>query len=359
MMTSDLIDGDPTTLLALNFFAFALATSAVWIAGTRLVVYGDEIAERFRLARAFVGLILLATITSLPEVVTTLTAASAGNASLALGNLFGGITMQTAILAGVDLFIVHHALTSWPRKPTHALEASFLIMFLTVLLGLSMFGEQELLWGIGVGGTALCLGYPATIAILRRYDERTSWAPIDLPDAAHKEIILMAKQPLKNMKSSTLMMRVVISALIILVAGYFTADRADAIAELSGLGGSFIGIALLAAATSTPELSTTIAAARMGAYTLAISNIFGSNLIMVALILPADIAYREGAILSEVTQADQLSILGGILVTAIYVTGLLIRRTPKLFGAGVDSIAVLAVYAASLYAVFLITQSAA
>lgn len=85
-----------------------------------------------------------------------------------------------------------------------------------------------------------------------------------------------------------------------------------------------------------PELSTTIAAARMGAYTMAISNIFGSSLIMVALILPADIAYRSGPILADADQVAQFSIVTGILVTAIYISGILIRRTPRLFSAGID-----------------------
>ena len=75
-----------------NCLAFAAATCLVWIAGTRLVLYGDEMSVRFGLGHAFVGLIVLAAITSLPEVVTTLTAAIAGNAALALGNLFGGVT---------------------------------------------------------------------------------------------------------------------------------------------------------------------------------------------------------------------------------------------------------------------------
>ena len=87
----------------------------------------------------------------------------------------------------------------------------------------------------------------------------------------------------------------------------------------------------------------------MGAYTMAISNIFGSNLIMIALILPADMAYRNGPILLEVDNSARLSISIGMLVTAIYVAGILIRRTPRLFGAGIDSISVLAIYAISIW----------
>jgi cation:H+ antiporter len=89
-------------------------------------------------------------------------------------------------------------------------------------------------------------------------------------------------------------------------------------------------------------------------YTMAIANIFGSNLIMLALILPADIAYRGGPILAEADRSAQFSLAIGIIVTAVYVVGLLVRRTPVFFGAGADSWAVAAIYLGSLYALFLL-----
>lgn len=345
-------------LLALNVLAFAAATAVVWAAGTRMVLFSDEIAERFDLGRAFIGLILLATITSLPEVVTTFTASAAGNAGLALGNLFGGITMQTAILAAVDFMVVRHALTSWPRKPTHALEAVFLIVLLTVLVGISIVGERELFWQIGAGGLCLFLAYPLVITTLRRYDERQTWAPIDFPESETGPPLVTSRAAMARISNTALMLRLGITSLLILVAGYFAADRADQIARLSGLGSSFIGLALLAAATSTPEVSTTFAAARMGNYTMAISNIFGSNLIMIALIFPADAVYRAGAILDNLTPGLMISIVSGILVTAIYVAGLLIRRTPRVLGGGLDSAFVLAIYIASLVAAYALNDPA-
>ncbi len=338
--------------LSVNLLVFGLATLIVWIAGTRLVLFGDEVSERFGLGRVFFGLIFLAAITSLPEVVTTLTAATAGKAALVLGNIFGSITVQTAVLALADLVIVRHALTSWPRKPTHALEAVLLILFLTMLHAIAIWGDRALIWGIGAGSLLLCMAYPGAIVLLRRYDERASWAPVDMPDTEHAAAVVTKREDLTHMASSALIFRIALTAAMILLAGVLTANRADAIAEQSGLGGSFVGVALLAAATSTPEISTTFAAARMGAYTLAISNIFGSNLIMIALVLPADIAYRAGPILSEITIAGQIGLLAGLLVTTIYVLGLLIRRTPHVLGAGADSILVLAVYVLGLLAVY-------
>lgn len=332
---------------------FLLSGVLVWIAGTRLAIHGDELAERLGLTKEFIGLIFLATVTELPEIITTVTAAQVGNAALVLGNMFGGITMQTAILAVVDFVAVRHALTSWPRKPTHALLAIMLIVLLSLLLAITFLGDVSLALNIGIGAICLSCGYPLVIALLRSYDEKTTWAPVDLPDEAERDTIVATKAK-RSAGASTrkLIIRSAIFSLVILVAGIALAISADTLAERSALGSSFIGVTLLAAATSMPELSTTLAAARIGAYTMAISNIFGSNLIMLALLLPADLAYRGGPILAEVDASAQFSLATGIVVTAIYVAGILIRRTPSILGAGLDSWLVMTVYVASLFALY-------
>lgn len=342
----------PSLPISANIAIFVAAAALVWLAGTRMVYYGDEMAERFDITREFIGLVFLATATELPEIVTTLTAAAAGNAPLVLGNMFGGVTMQTAILAVVDIFVVHRALTSWPRKPTHALEAVFLIIFLNVLLIVTIFGEIRITPTVGLGAIVLFLAYPICIWVLRRYDLRSTWTPIDIPEESESVELRIANRALTGWSTRKLLSHAAFAACVVLLAGYVTANRADVIADQAGLSASFVGLALLAAATSTPELSTTIAAARIGAYTMAISNIFGSNLIMLALILPADLAYREGPILAEADQLSQISIVIGATVTAIYIAGILIRRTPRFLGAGVDSLLVLALYVGSLFALY-------
>ncbi|MDX1780807.1 MAG: hypothetical protein R3256_05760 [Thalassovita sp.] len=335
---------------------FLSAAMLVWVAGTRLAVHGDEIAERLKLAKEFVGLVFLATVTELPEIVTTITAARVDNAALVLGNMFGGITMQTAILALADFFAVRYALTSWPRKPTHALAAVMLIVLLSALLAVTFLGDVVLISNVGIGAICLALCFPIVIALQRAFDQKSSWAPIDLPDDEEREKIASHDGGrFANVTTSRLLIQAMLYSVVILGAGVLLALSADTLADQTGLGSSFIGVSLLAASTSMPELSTTLAAARIGAYTMAIANIFGSNLIMLALILPADIAYKNGPILSEADRAAQFSIATGIMVTAIYVAGILIRRTPSFLGAGLDSWLVMAVYLSSLVALFFIT----
>ncbi len=333
-----------TLPLGINLCLFAACAAGVWIAGTRLTISLDEISERKRLAKGLVGLIFLAGATELPEIVTTLNAAVQGNAKLVLGNMYGGIALQTTILAVVDGLFVRAALTSYPRKPTNALEASLLILLLGLVLALTTFGEPLAIAHVGAGTILLAAAYAGSIYLLRNYDARTDWVPVDLPDipASRSDPEAASKAP--GVSLNTLYLRTAACCFAILCLGTLIVWLAEALAVQTGLGDNFVGATLLAGATSLPELSTTITAARLGAYTMAISNIFGSNLIMIVLLLPADIVYTPGPILAQAGPSAQFAIVSGILVTAVYVVGLLVRRKPRFFGIGLDSILVLALY---------------
>jgi len=297
------------------------------------------------------GLIFLAAMTELPELVTTSTAALGGNAALALNNMFGGITMQTAILVVADAAALHVTLTSVPPKSTLVLEAAFLILLLAAVLTVATLGDVALVGWVGAGVVLSAAIYCAAIVVLDRYDSRHPWRPIDLPDMKEKAAP-MAANALRGRGLPTLAFESSIVGLVILVCGITLVEVCEGLAEQTGLGSSFIGATLLATTTSLPELSTTIAAVRMGAYTMAISNIFGSNLIMVLVLFPADIFYRDGLILNQVDDTAKLALLSGILVTAIYIIGLLVRRKPRVFGIGLDSLIELIVYTVSVWAFY-------
>jgi len=315
-------------------------------------ILADAIAKHTGVSHAIMGLIFLAAITELPELVTTSAAAFRGDAALALNNMFGGITMQTAILAVADAAAVRVTLSSFPRKPTPILEGALLILLLTTTLVIISIGDLTLFSNIGLGAALLAAIYVVSITVLNHYDKDHAWRPVDLPEPEDTQPPILPWHALHDLSLRALILQSCGVAAVILVCGILLVQTSAAIAEQSGLGSSFIGVTLLAATTSLPVLSTTVAAVRMGAYTMAVSNIFGSNLIMIALILPADMAYREGPILAHVDRDAQFSLVTGILVTAIYVAGLLIRRTPPLFGAGLDSWLVLIVYVASLVALY-------
>ena len=339
----------PVTTLIQSLMVFALCAGVVWFSGARLAYLADALADRYKLAKSLVGLLMLSLATSLPEVATTLSAAVSQVQDLVLNNLFGGIALQTAIL-GVADFWARGAITSYPRKANHALEATLLVLLLAITLIIINLGETIVVFQVGLGSIVVALAYISTIWILRRYDSSSDWVPVDLPDTEERPLFTKADDG--KARNQSLIIQAIAACFAILVFGLLLVVFAERIAAQSGLGASFIGVTLLAAATSLPELTTSITAARMGAYTMAISNIFGSNLIMLVLVFPADVLYRGGPILQGTSQTVSLALTFGIAVTAIYLVGLIVRRKPKLGMLGLDSVLVMLTFIGSLGAYY-------
>lgn len=330
---------------------FLVSAIAVWKAGSGLAYVADALSDRFRWEKSLVGLIALSLATSLPEIATTLSAAASQARELVLNNLFGGIALQTAILAMAD-FWARGAITNYPRNANHALEATLLNVMLGLTIVVLVLGEPWSVGGVGVGSMTIAVFYVGSIWLLRRYDQSGDWVPVDLPDPEQSGHRSNAVNP--GTATSNLALKAVLYSGMILVFGLGLVISAEAIAKLSGLGTSFIGVTLLAAATSLPELTTSIAAVRLGAHTLAISNIFGSNLIMLVLVFPADILFRSGPILRDTSQIVYASLGYGIVVTSIFLTGLIVRRKPCLGPVGADSVLVLMFFLASLGSYYLL-----
>jgi cation:H+ antiporter len=343
-----LIAGLSQLPVAVNLALFACAAAGVWFAGSRLAIYADAIADRKRIGHAFMGLVFVAAATSLPEIVTTLYGALSGEPLLVLGNMFGGISMQTAILVIADFFLARAALTSYPRGPSSALEATLLIALLAMLLGLHAVGEFALPFGVGLGTLVLGAAYVGIVWMLREYDKTDTWVPVEVPETDVPLVGEVAPKELDREPFPKLVLGFVLLSLIILLCALVLTSCAAAIAKETGLHSSFIGVTLLATATSLPEVSTTLAAVRIGAYSMAISNIFGSNLLMVALVLPADLAYTGEPILGVIDEATAFALVSGVLVTTIYLAGLLTRSRRQIFGMGVDSVLVALVYLLTL-----------
>lgn len=334
--------------LILSTIAFLLAATGIWQCGGRLTAYADEISDRTRIGKAFMGFVFLAAATELPELVTTLTASVGNNAGLALNNMFGGVALQTALLVAADIIARGAPLTFYPRRPTAMLSATALVFLLVMLMVVITLGERTL-WGhVGIGSVVLAVAYGVIVFHLRRQETNDApWMPVTVPEAGtDQEHSWVSSFP--TLSDSGLTLRFALMAMAILVLGLILVETSERIAHLSGLGSSFIGATLLAGSTSLPELSTTIAAVRLRSYTMAIANIFGSNLIMLALILPADIAYAPGPILTAADKTAQFAILAGIVVTVIYLYGLMARSRRQVWGMGLDSLAVAIAYGAAL-----------
>jgi cation:H+ antiporter len=340
----------------MNVVLFAITAAAVWLAGSRISRYADTLSTRFNLGKAFVGLLFLALATETPEIGTTVTAAAGNNPALALNNLFGGIVMQTAILVVVDVALVKGALTYFSPRPVLMLQGVMLILLLGLTLAAAVTGEKLVVAGVGLWTALLFVAYLASLYLSQQYEDNERWQPLgDIEEMEQAAPELQEREKLKVQEARStaqMVLLFLVGTAVILIAGIILARVAEALAVQSGLGSSFIGATLLAFSTSLPELSTAISAVKLGNYQMAVSNIFGSNSIMITLLFLSDIFYREGPILNEADAPVLLSTAMGIVVTAVYLSGMIERRNRTIFNMGIDSMLVLVFYVGSVMMLF-------
>lgn len=332
--------------LWLNLAIFGLGAAVVWFAGTRLTRYAEGISDRTRIGHALIGALLLGGVTSLPELATTSTAALEGNSALAVNNIFGGVAMQIAILALADAVIGREALSTEAGDSSLLLQGNGLML----CLGLAVAGISSgpfLLLGVDLWTTALIVVVIVVFAAIQRYEQHPYWRPTeddgDVPTADSDEARGVQDQPSER-SIQRLVVCTVAAGLVVILAGYLITLAGDAISTQTGLGASFVGAIFLAVATSLPEISTTLEAVRRRHHRLAFSNVFGTNLFDVGLLFFADLLLRDAAVLEEVGDFSVFAAMLGIILTAIYVAGILQRRKRVVLRMAVDSALVLVVY---------------
>ncbi|MFZ5824875.1 MAG: sodium:calcium antiporter [Bacillota bacterium] len=321
---------------------FVLSAAAVVLAGRKLSQYGDDIATQTGLGRAFVGSILLAGATSLPEIVASVAAGLGGAGNLALGNVFGSNIFNVAILVLAQFAAARRILANVGQ--THTVVAAAGIM-LSGLAALAMVVRLPFAFlGAGVDAWVILLTY---IFILRL-----------LPREAEEPQVAAAAEPAPG-GVGLLWLKFAGAAAVVVVSGWFLSVAADRIAVITGLGQTFVGSTLLAAVTSLPELTVTIFTAGQGLYDLALGNVLGSNIFNMVIIVLADFALPGGTILSVASRGQIIAALAGLVMSGIAVVAL---ASSPLLGAEAkegarfrwEAYAIAVTYAAATYLLFVL-----
>ncbi|GGE49446.1 hypothetical protein GCM10007276_28250 [Agaricicola taiwanensis] len=343
----------------INAIIFVAAGVVVWLAGARITTYANALSIKTGFGEAIVGMLLLAGITSLPEVGVTITSAATGAVDMAVNSMFGSIAFQIVILAVVDLLIGRRALTAVVPDPMVMLQGGLNVLLLALVVAGMIVGDVSIA-GVGAWVWASLGAYVASVYIMAQSQGRRPWLA-----ASHGKVDRRLDEQRKKAQAAAgdehgdeSLTRIIVwiagLAAVVLGAGYLLAMTGDALAEQSGLGGSFMGFLLLAAASSLPELSTAITAAQKGLYTLAISDILGTNLINIALLFPIDAISDGEPVLNASGRFAQFGALLGIMVTALFVVGLAERGDKTVARMGLDSIAVFAVYGIGLIILYVL-----
>lgn len=335
--------------LAVNVLAFAVAAALVWAAGTRLTGYLDAIATETGMGRAFMGMLILGGITSLPEVAAVSTAAWTGNAAIATNNLLGSVMINIILLAIADAFLGRDALTSVIASPATLLQGTMVIIVLAVATIAILSGDVPLI-GVGVWPGLLLMLCIAGFWMSARYGRRAPWrvarGRIDREEGSRASKTSGAQED--DVGLARPILKSVIAAVVILFAGFLLARSAENIANLGGIGAGLVGLVLVGFATSLPELSSVTEAVRRKQYEMALGDVFGTNLLTIALIFLVDAIYPGGPVINEAGNFEAVAALLGAVITGIFVLGVLERQNKSFLRMGYDSIAALGVFAAGL-----------
>ena len=298
---------------------FLLCAAIIVVAGTFLTRFADAFAELTGLGRLVVGSVLLAGATSLPELTVDISAVRLGAADLAVGDLMGSSLFNLLILAGLDLSFYSGRQLFSRRGVAHALSGIFSASLAAVvalsLLTAKMFAPYAVA-GVSPAVVLILFAYFAGVRLVY-FDQQLAIS--GSPEHEPQEMPVPA-----NMTTTKAFIGFGICALVILITGPYLAQAGDELAELTGLGKTFVGTTLIALSTSLPELVSMIAALRMKAVDLAIGNVFGSNAFNMILLVPLDILH-DGSLLADVSQRHVISCIAGVLATQVAVLGMLYK----------------------------------
>ncbi len=306
--------------MVLAWLEFGVAAVVIAASGVWLARFGDAIGEKTRLGGTWVGVILVATVTSLPELVTGISSVTLADApNIAVGNALGACVLNLALVAVLD-FLYREMPIYLKASGGHILSAGFSIIMIGLVAFSLLAGEVAglALWHVGIYSPAIFLLYAVAVRSIFLQEQRRS-AEQEFGDRYANLSLLQA------------LAGYAAAAAAIVAAGMVLPFTAVRLAEVMNWGQSLVGTLFVTAATSLPEAAATLAALRIGAIDLAIGNLLGSNLFNVLIIAIDDVAYLRGPLLSHVSDTHAVSALSALTMTGAAVVGLHYRPKTRLF----------------------------
>ncbi|MBY0499861.1 MAG: sodium:calcium antiporter [Nitrosomonas sp.] len=329
----------------ISWFEFALCGLLIGFTGTRLCRYADVIADKTGLSGSWIGLILLATVTSLPELVTGVSALTLANIpNIAVGSLLGSCVFNLAILVVLDYLARGESLYR-RASSSHILSAGFgVILIGFVGLNVLLIDKTTLtIAHMGIYTPAIVLFYIVAMRALYTH-ERTQV----------KEFAEQVAERYPDITLHQAYMRYALSALAVIAAGIYLPFAGAQLAEVMGWHNTFVGTLFIAGITSLPELAVSIAALRMGALDMAIANLLGSNLFNILILALEDIIFVAGPLLTFTSPLHAFSALSAVIMSGIVIVGLVYRPNTRLFiSIGWISLSLFTLYLLNTYVFYL------
>jgi cation:H+ antiporter len=345
--------------LGLLVLGFAAAAAVVWVAGVRLATTTDVLSKRLGLGEALGGAILLAVATNLPEIAIVVTAALAHNLDIATGNILGGIAIQTVVLAVLDGFGVPDKPFSYRAASLQlVVEGALVVALLAIVVDGTRLSPHAIYFRLTVPAVLIFVIWLVGLYLIQRAQHGLPWheqgSPPDGQEVprGHRKTMLEKHGP----STGRAVVVFTLAAIATLAGGVALERLSESISTRIGLSGVLFGATVLAAATALPEVSTGLQSLKLGDYQLAFSDIFGGNAFLPVLFLPATII-SGSAVLPQAHDTDVYLTALAILLTVVYLWGLLFRPQRQWGRLGPDSIAVVALYALGIVGLVVVSHA--
>jgi cation:H+ antiporter len=318
----------PTLNLASLILQFAVCAVLIARAGYVLSESGDRIGAATGLSGGWIGLALLATVTSLPELASGISAVTWVDApNLAVGNVLGACVFNLAFLAVVEAVQRQRPIYR-DASDVHLLSAAFGIVALAaVAMSLLLGHDAPALLHVGFYSPLLMVLYLVALRSVFAHEKRRA---ADEPASDLPEGFSLRRE----------WTRFAVAAAVVLAAGSWLPNLADQLAQTMGWSRSFVGTLFMALVTTLPEMAVTLSALRLGALDMAIGNLLGSNLFNVTILAIDDLVYLRGPLLADAAAVHVGTAVTGVLMTGLVTLGLLVRpggrvlRTASWIGVG-------------------------
>ncbi len=346
------------TALTWTWLEFVTCATLIGAAGYQLSRYGDSIAKQTGLSGSWIGLALLATVTSLPELITGISSVTIANApNVAVGDALGSCVVNLVFLVVID-FLYRKDPVWLHTSQGHVLAAAFGVVSLGFML-VSLLMSQAI--GSGPAGHAISLfgityissfsmATPAAL-LLYLVAMRTvfNYERVNTPQPDNTANLAATKPSLQREVTYF-----VLAAIVVAAAGLWLPFASVSLAKSMGWSNSFVGSMFVALATSLPELAVTLSAVRLGALDMAIGNLLGSNLFNVAIIAVDDLFYPGRSLLADVSLVHSVTAGSAIVMTGLATVGLFLRpRSQVLRAVAWVSLGLIVAYLLNAYVLYM------
>ncbi|MCZ6481141.1 MAG: hypothetical protein O6929_12160 [candidate division NC10 bacterium] len=322
------------------FLALLSVGALIFLVASRLSRHADTIADETGLGGLWIGTVLLAASTSLPEVFTAVNAALLDAPDIGVGDIFGANMANMLILAVLGLVFFRQRILEHVHKE-HT-QSGLLGILLMVMAGVGIIAGG---WGrighVGLETVMIAAVYLVGIRLLYRF----------------ADVGVRSVEPIRGRSLNRVRLReaaggFALGTIGLLVLTPLLVLSAEAVSLETGISATFVGTLLVGLATTLPELGTTFSAIRLGAFDLAVGNLFGSVMFNMMVLLLMDIAYTRGPLLGFVARDHLLTILLGVTLLTLGIVAILFRGRRRVFPLRLENFVIIATYILGLWLLY-------